>query len=186
MEEKTKAVRPWEVLESRYLSKKPWFTVREEHVRLPNGNELPHYYVFEYPNWINVIAITTEGKYVFERQYRHALGVVSYELCAGVCEAVDGSPLESARRELLEETGYGNGEWEELMVLSPNPGTHTNLTYCYLARNVERVEAPHLEPTEDIAVDLLSLDEVRALLDRNGVIQALHAAPLWKHISMLK
>ena len=44
----------------------------------------------------------------------HAVGLVSYELCAGVCEPDDASPLESARRELLEETGYGNGEWEEL------------------------------------------------------------------------
>ena len=98
------------------------------------------------------------------------MGLVSYELCAGVCEPDDASPLESARRELLEETGYGNGEWEELMILSPNPGTHTN---------------QHLEPTEDIAVVLLSLEEVRALLDCNGGLQALHAAPLWKYISML-
>ena len=70
------------------------------------------------------------------------------------------------------------------MILSPNPGTHTNLTYCYLARNVERIESQHLEPTEDIAVELLSLEEVRALLDCNGVLQALHAAPLWKYTSM--
>ena len=85
---------------------------------------------------------------------------------------------------MLEETGYGNGEWEELMILSPNPGTHTNLTYCYLARNVEPVAPRHLETTEDIAVELLSLDEVRALLDCNGVLQALHAAPLWKYMAL--
>ena len=183
MEEKM--IKPWKVMSSRYLAEKPWFTVREERVLLPNGNEIPNYYVFEYPDWVNVIAVTRDGKYVFERQYRHAVGLVSYELCAGVCEPDDASPLESARRELLEETGYGNGEWEELMILSPNPGTHTNLTYCYLARNVERIESQHLEPTEDIAVELLSLEEVRALLDCNGVLQALHAAPLWKYISML-
>ena len=144
MEEKM--IKPWKVMSSRYLAEKPWFTVREERVQLPNGNEIPNYYVFEYPDWVNVIAVTRDGKFVFERQYRHAVGLVSYELCAGVCEPDDASPLESARRELLEETGYGNGEWEELMILSPNPGTHTNLTYCYLARNVERIESQHLEP----------------------------------------
>lgn len=116
-------IKPWKVLSRRYLSQKPWFTVREEHVQLPNGSEIPDYYVFEYPDWINVIAVTTDGRYVFERQYRHALGLVSYELCAGVCEPTDASPLEAARRELLEETGFGGGEWEELMILSPNPGT---------------------------------------------------------------
>ena len=123
MEEKM--IKSWKVMSSRYLAEKPWFTVREERVQLPNGNEIPNYYVFEYPDWVNVIAVTRDGKYVFERQYRHAVGLVSYELCAGVCEPDDASPLESARRELLEETGYGNGEWEELMILSPNPGTHT-------------------------------------------------------------
>ena len=71
------------------------------------------------------------------------------------------------------------------MVLSPKPGTRTNLTYCYLARGVERVEPPHQEATEDIAVELLSLDEVRALLDCNGVLQALHVAPLWKYMARL-
>ena len=177
-------IKPWRVLSSRYIAEQPWFTVRHEHVQLPNGSEIPDYYVFEYPDWINVIAITTEGKFVFERRYRHAAGLVSYELCAGVCEPDDASPLDSARRELLEETGYGNGEWEELMILSPNPGTHTNLTYCYLARNVEPVAPRHLETTEDIAVELLSLDEVRALLDCNGVLQALHAAPLWKYMAL--
>lgn len=178
-------IKPWKVLSCRYLSQKPWFTVREEHVQLPNGSEIPDYYVFEYPDWINVIAVTTDGRYVFERQYRHALGLVSYELCAGVCEPTDASPLEAARRELLEETGFGGGEWEELMILSPNPGTQTNLTYCYLARGVERVAPPHQEATEDIAVELLSLDEVRALLDCNGVLQALHVAPLWKYMARL-
>lgn len=126
-------IKPWKVVNSRYLAEKPWFTVREERVQLPNGNEIPNYYVFEYPDWVNVIAVTVDGKYVFERQYRHAVGLVSYELCAGVCEPDDASPLEAARRELLEETGYGNGEWEELMILSPNPGyCISNLTYCYL------------------------------------------------------
>jgi len=106
MEEKM--IKPWKVMSSRYLAEKPWFTVREERVLLPNGNEIPNYYVFEYPDWVNVIAVTRDGKFVFERQYRHAVGLVSYELCAGVCEPDDASPLESARRELLEETGYGD------------------------------------------------------------------------------
>ena len=168
---------------STYLHRKPWLTVRSERVELPNGNQIPEYYVFEYPDWINVIAITKEHKFVFVRQYRHGLGETSFELCAGVCEKEDPSPLVSAQRELLEETGFGNGEWTEYMTVSANPGTHTNLTHCFLATDVEQVTTQHLEDTEDLTVHILTLDEVKELLETDQIKQAIHAAPLWKYFA---
>lgn len=174
----------WKVLKSEYLAQKPWFTVRCETVELPTGNKIPEYYVFEYPQWINVIAITKEKEFVFVSQYRHGLGITAYELCAGVCEKEDASPLVSAQRELLEETGYGNGEWEEFMIIGVNPSTHTNLTYCYLATGVEPVTTQHLEDTEDLSVHLLTMNEVKELLLGDKIKQALHVAPLWKYIAL--
>lgn len=173
----------WKVLDSKYLARKPWFTVRSEKVELPNGNQIPDYYVLEYPDWVNVIAITKDKKFVFVNQYRHGLGIVAYELCAGVCEKEDASPLISAQRELLEETGFGGGTWREYMVLSVNPSTHTNLTYCYLATDVEPVGLQHLEATEDLTVHILTLEDVKELLQKDKIKQALHAAPLWKYIA---
>lgn len=173
----------WQVLKSEYLVRKPWCTVRSEEVELPNGNRIPEYFVFEYPNWINVLAITKDKKFVFVSQYRHGLGIASYELCAGVCEKEDVSPLISAQRELWEETGYGNGTWKEFMVISANPGTHTNLTYCYLATDVEPVSTQHLEPTEDLTVHILTLEQVKELLHKDQIKQAIHAAPLWKYVA---
>ena len=127
--------RNWKVLKSEYLSSQPWFTVRREEVELPNGNRIPEYYIFEYPEWINVIAITKEQKFVFVSQYRHGLGITAHELCAGVCEKEDASPLVSAQRELLEETGYGNGNWSELMVIGVNPSTQPDLLLsCHRCR----------------------------------------------------
>ena len=103
--------KPWEVISSEYLHRAPWLTVRKDHLVLPNGNHIPSYYILEYPDWVNTIAVTSDGQFVFIRQYRHGLQQTSYELCAGVCEKEDASPLASAQRELLEETGYGNGSW---------------------------------------------------------------------------
>lgn len=186
MEEKNKKTatddngRRWKVISSEYLHRESWFTARKDHVVLPNGNHIPSYYILEYPDWVNTIAITKEGRFVFIRQYRHGIQETSYELCAGVCEPEDGSPLIAAQRELLEETGYGKGEWEEYMQLSPNPSTHTNITHCFLARNVEKVSEQHLEATEDLSVHLLSFEEVKELLMNNQLRQALMAAPLWK------
>ena len=125
--------RNWKVLTSEYLARKPWFTVRHESIELPDGRLIPDYYVFEYPDWVNVIAITKEGKFVFIDQYRHGLGETDYEIPAGVAEPDDASMLAAAQRELAEETGYGGGQWRELMVVAPNPSTQNNLTYCYLA-----------------------------------------------------
>lgn len=70
-----------EVLSSRYLFNDPWLTVREEKIKLPNGKIVPHYFVLEYPDWVNTIARTKDGKFVMIRQYRHAIGKANYELC---------------------------------------------------------------------------------------------------------
>ncbi len=173
----------WRVLSSEYLSRKPWFTVRHESLELPNGNRIPDYYVLEYPEWVNVIAVTPEDRLVLVRQYRHALGRIGFELCAGVCEKEDASILDSAKRELAEETGYGGGMWEEYMVLSANPATHTNLTHTFLARGVTPRGEAHPEETEFLSVHLFSPDEVRAMLERGEIMQSLMAAPLWKFLA---
>lgn len=173
----------WKVLDSEYLFKEPWLTVRKECVELPNGNSIPSYYLLDYPDWVNMIAITKDGQFVFIKQYRHGIGTVNYELCAGVCEEEDGTPLISAQRELLEETGYGKGVWEPYMELSANPSTHTNITHCFIARDVEKVSEQHLEATEDLSVHLLSIDEVKELLLSGAMKQSLMIAPLWRFIA---
>lgn len=175
--------RKWEILSSEYLIQRPWLTARRDHVKLPTGVENKEYYILEYPDWVNVIAITKEGEFVMIRQYRHGLGETRYELCAGVSEEGE-DPVESARRELYEETGYGGGEWQLWMTISANPSTTNNLTYCYLATGVERMSTQHLEETEDITVHLLTEAEVKELLVNDEIRQALMAAPLWKYFSL--
>jgi ADP-ribose pyrophosphatase len=173
----------WEVLKSEYLFTEPWFTVRRDAVKLPNGHRISSYYVTEYPDWVNVIAITKEKRFVFVKQYRHGIGSVHFELCAGVCEKEDASPLISAQRELLEETGYGNGVWEEYMTLSPNTSTIKNVTHCFLAKDVEKIMEPHLEDTEDLSVHLFSYEEIKKILENDEIKQSLMAAPLWKFMA---
>lgn len=177
--------KPWEVLRSEYLSKEPWFTVRRDHVRLPSGNEIPSYYIFEYPAWVCVLAITKDEKFLLVRQYRHGLKGYFMELCAGVCEEGE-EPIESAKRELWEETGYGNGNWELLTTVSANGASMTNQTYCFLATDVEKVSDQHLEPSEEITVHLLSLDEVKELLLSDEMKQATQLVPLWKYLAVNK
>lgn len=174
----------WTILESEYLSRRPWLTARRDRVQLPNGNVNPEYYVLEYPTWINIIAITRDGRMVLVRQYRHALQVTRYELCAGVMDPTDASPMAAAQRELMEETGYGGGQWEEFMVAAPNPGSFTNLSHTFLARDVEPLRAPQLESTEDLSVHLFTPQQVYGMLSRGELIQVLMMAPLWKYFHL--
>lgn len=51
----------WDILDSEYLIRRPWLTARRDKVRLPDGRINPEHYVLEYPDWVNVIAITEDG-----------------------------------------------------------------------------------------------------------------------------
>ena len=174
--------RPFKVLSSERLSDRPWFTVRRDSVELPTGAIVPEWYVFEFPDWVNVIALTRDEEFVMISQYRHGLGQTCYELVAGCCEQGE-TPEQSARRELLEETGYGGGEWRHFMTTSANPANHNNLTYTFLVVGVEPMQEQQTEAGEDICVHLLTRDQVRELLDADDIMQCLHAAPLWRYFA---
>ena len=94
---------------------------------------------------------------------------------------MDESAEQGAKRELMEETGYGGGQWRLLTTLSANPATQNNLTYCYLATGVEPLGEQRLDPTEDLRVHLLTREEVLELLRTDRIRQALMAAPLWRY-----
>ena len=167
----------WKSLCSEYIIKRPWLTARRDKIELPDGRIIPEFYVLEYPEWVNVIAITTDGRFVMERQYRYAADSTNYEIPCGVMEQGE-TPLEAAMRELKEETGYGGGQWRELMCISANPTSMTNMTHCFVATGVEKVSDQHLDATEELEVHLLSRDEVLTLLRNNEMIQSLMIAPL--------
>lgn len=175
--------RKWKIIDTEYLIRRPWLTARRDKVQLPDGRINPEFYILEYPTWVNVIALTDDGRFLMVEQYRHGLQDLFTELVAGVAEQGE-TPLDAAKRELLEETGYAGGEWQLLTVLSQNPSTTTNLTYCFLAEGVTRVGEQHLDDTEDITVRLLTEAEVYNLLLSDTIKQSLMAAPLWKYFAL--
>ncbi|MDE5805956.1 MAG: NUDIX hydrolase [Paramuribaculum sp.] len=170
----------WKVLSSEYIVQRPWLTARKDVLQMPDGRVNPEFYVLEYPSWVNVIARDREGRFVMVRQYRHGLGAMSTELVAGVVEAGE-EPEAAARRELMEEAGYGGGRWTLQAVISGNPSTTNNLTYCFLAEDVELLGSQHLDATESIEPLLLSRDELMDLMMSDEMKQSLMLAPLWRY-----
>lgn len=162
-------MRAWTVLKSRVLLERRWLRLREDHVRLPSGAEIDAFHVIEGRDWAAVLALTEGSRVVLVDQYRHGLSGVSRELPAGVVDPGE-TPLETAQRELLEETGYRAGQWLPLCSVSTEPSRHTTRAHFFLARDARRVSAPKLEESEHIEVALVEPRELLQLV-RSGRIQ---------------
>ncbi|HWJ91302.1 MAG TPA: NUDIX hydrolase [Flavisolibacter sp.] len=174
----------WKVLESEYLFKQPWLTVRKEKCELPNGKIMQAYYTLEYDTWVTGFALTKDNKVILIRQYRHGLGVISIETPGGVVDK--GESTEAAvARELKEETGYAFESFEYLGKICANPATTNNYMHMYLARGGEKVAEQSLDETEDVEVLLYTIDEVKQLLRENKIVQALHTACMFYALERL-
>lgn len=146
---------------------------------MPDGREVDPYYVLEYPDWVNVVAVTDTEDVVLVRQYRHGIGRVVLELPSGVVEKNDPGPLETARRELLEETGYTSDSFRLTGVLSANPATHSNLTHCFLATGCRKIAEPRLDDMEELEVDVVRLDRLGRLARDGALLQSLHVGAVF-------
>lgn len=175
----------WEKLSSRYLVKEKWATLRVDTCKLQNGTIKDDYYVLEYPNWVNAIALTTDNKIILVRQYRHAADIVSLEVPGGVIDG-DESPEYAIRRELLEETGYSFESAELIATLHPNPATATNVTYTYLLKGGTKTHEQHLDEHEILNVEEYTIAEVKQLIAENKIDQALHCAALFYGLMKLE
>jgi len=179
------SLKPWKILNSKYLYKSNGMALRIDQCEVNDGNIFEPY-VVECGTWVNVVALTKEGEVVLVKQYRHGANQVMLEIPAGVMDAEDESPLSAARRELLEETGYTSDRIIEVGKVYPNPATHNNLTYSFLALDVEKVGQQHLDATEEIEVSLVSFDEFITLAKEGGLPQALHVSALFYALAYLE
>lgn len=149
---------PWEVLETEYLLRSPWRDVRQDRVRIHTGDEVTYTYL-EAPEAAFVVPLTTDGKIVVLRQYRHPPRAWIWEVVGGAV-GEDG-PVETARRELLEEIG---GRCRELVLLGSYYGLSGALSsrhHAFLALDVELGETKR-EPMELLETALLDPDEAFA------------------------
>ena len=172
----------WIIESSSFPFTCPWLKVRKDMVKLPNGLVVPDFYVTEASDWVNVIAITAHGKFIIEEQYRHGIQRVCFELCAGMADE-DESPIEAAKRELLEETGYTGGNWTAFGMSVPNASGSTTRCYHFLATEVECIQSPNPEKTEDIKIHLLTEQQLKQIMLDGCMAEPVMLAPLWRYFA---
>ena len=171
-------IKKWQRLSSKYLVKERWATLRVDTCDLQNGVIKDDYYVLEYPNWVNAVAVTEDNKIILVRQYRHGADIISLEVPGGVIDG-DELPEVAIKRELLEETGYSFKSSELIATLYPNPATSTNVTYTYLLKGGVKTHDQHLDDHEILNVEEYTIEEAKQILVDNKIDQALHSAALF-------
>lgn len=161
----------WEKLSSEKLLENPYFSVRSDKLRLPDGAVKDPYYVIERPDAAIVFPVTESGEVVLVRQYRPPLEEMELGLPAGLVEAGE-EPEAAARRELSEETGYAGGEWEELGSLASSPSLKDNWAYLFLARGVTRNSGQDLDEYERLELVEVPLAELPGLVYSGGIVSS--------------
>jgi ADP-ribose pyrophosphatase len=111
---------------------------------------------------VAVVATDTAGDVILVRQFREAVQKELVELPAGVIDGEE-APLETAQRELQEETGYRGGTWRAGPVYYATPGYSRELVHLFFADGVEPGTAAH-DPGEPVEVELWTPDEIEGRL----------------------
>jgi ADP-ribose pyrophosphatase len=173
-------ITPWKILESHHLHEH----VRIDTCELPDGRVIDGF-VIEYGDWATIVALTRDQQVVLVRQYRHGAQKVILELPGGVMDSEDESPMEAARRELLEETGYASDSFIQVGCVYPNPANQTNLIYSFLALDAEKVGSQNLDETEEIEVVLKPLEEVIAMAKNGELLQSMQVSAVFFTLAYL-
>jgi 8-oxo-dGTP pyrophosphatase MutT (NUDIX family) len=153
------------------------FGVDKHAMRDGEGRLRGDFFTFACSDWCNVIAITDAAEIVFVWQYRFGTDDFSLEIPGGVVDEGE-TPLESARRELLEETGFEADEWSPLVAVAANPALQGNACHTFVARGARRVAAPSFDADEELEEVLVPVAHLARLLDEGRVAHGLVAGAL--------
>lgn len=176
------------------FSIEPWITTNEETkyttnifkllsrtMKLESEDHSATFSVLEAPDWINVIPLTKDNEVVLVEQYRYGVEQPTLELPGGMVDSGE-SPLETSRRELLEETGYAGEEAIDLGKVSSNPAMMNNHTYTYLIKGCKKVQEQKLDGNERINVHLMPIEEFLELVHTGVVHHSLVVAAMAKYL----
>ena len=151
------------------------FTIKELLVRTPDTGKTLAYNVIERPDSVQIVAITSDGKLLLVEQERQGTQQSSLEFVAGLMDPGE-EPIETAKRELEEETGYRASKMTELGWYYTDPAILTNKVTVFLAENCEQTGEKNQDEGEDVRVQLFEISEFDALIADHAITHGLCVA----------
>lgn len=145
---------------------KGYFDVRLDELYFPHGEKMSYTLLEIKADAAAILAKTKEGKWIINREYRHPTETWLLSCPGGRIDPGE-TPLEAAKRELLEETGYGGDPFTLLGAVYPFPTVSKQVIYYLFVEGAEYIQPPRHEPFEVIRTELKTLDELHHEI-RNG------------------
>ena len=155
MSGKKQEMEHWQIIGSKDIyDASPWIRVSIQEVRLPNGKVVDNFHRVKMPEYAVVVARTSDGRMIMERQYKHGVGKVSLMLPGGLIKPGE-EPIAAARRELVEETGYSAQNWQSLGSFVANANYGCGKAHIFVAENAKKMKAPDSGDLEEMEIVLL-------------------------------
>lgn len=178
-------IQPWPHIRSEDAGDFRIFRLRRHWRRSPRTGREHDFIVLDAVDWVNVIALTPAGDAVLVEQFRHGTASVDLEIPGGVMDPHDRSPVETAVRELQEETGYVGENPRLIGSIAPNPAIQGNTCHTVLIENCTPRSELTLDPGEDIHVRLHPASELPRLVAQGRIQHALVAVAIF-HFDLWK
>jgi ADP-ribose pyrophosphatase len=177
----------WKRLGVRTVARTRIFDVQSVDYQHPHRPRVQDFFVLNAPDWVNVVALTTDRQLVLVRQFRFGTDGFSVEIPGGVMDAGEDA-VAAARRELLEETGFTGTRARLLGSVHPNPAMQGNRCHLVLVEGAHRSSQTDWDPDEEFEIMTRPVDEVYALAYHGGITHAmvldalLLFAPVWAEL----
>ena len=159
---KNKVGVPIKTVKIKRIYKNPWLSLEEHRVITPD-NKKGVYGVLDYGDGVSVLATDGNNVYLI-KEYKYAIKKFSFLLPSGSVNKNE-TPLQSAKKELLEEAGLKAGKWTFLGTTHPFPTNITTTVYLYLARDVKQIQ----QPEAGVSLYKFSLSKVKKMIDQNKI-----------------
>tara|TARA_Y100000588_G_C14034062_1_gene829953 strand:+ start:202 stop:768 length:567 start_codon:yes stop_codon:yes gene_type:complete len=177
-----KAPSSWDILSDELAADCRIFDVRRLRCRHPDGRE-GDFFVLDTSDWVNVVALNPDDELILVRQHRFGSGELSWEVPGGVIDAGE-DPIDTAVRELREETGYEGECAIPLACCRPNPAILRNRCHFFLIEEAKLTGETSFDPNEELETRLLPLKEAFAWVKDGRIHHALSVDAifyLWLH-----